>query len=231
MMISDNLMQPISIGPNPNIWETHLPPLVTDQDGDNNDELVKSLNILTEVVQILGIPDASYTSYSTAITHLTKESFSLDRSLNRLEQVEDELSNHLASIKHEYHLIEHWNKTLIPGPSNTSSTANMETAPTLERRRETLIKKAKEYHKELESLLVEEPLQVSITVSQLLEQKEKNQVRERELKEKRAKIRAFQGLPPNLELARHELRTARQKQMELVQLRERLLGRMADGVA
>ena len=30
----------------------------------------------------------------------------------------------------------------------------MESAATLERRRETLIKKAKEYHKELESLLV-----------------------------------------------------------------------------
>lgn len=43
---------------------------------------------------------------------------------------------------------------------------------------------------------VEEPVRVSITVNQLLEQKEKNQVRERELKEKRAKIKAFQGLPP-----------------------------------
>lgn len=108
---------------------------------------------------------------------------------------------------------------MIPGPSNSS---NLETAATLERRREILIKKAKEYHKELESLLVssffsfllsisissflnpplyhtqkiEEPLQVSTTVSQLLEQKEKNQIRERELKEKRAKIKAFQGLPP-----------------------------------
>ena len=40
---------------------------------------------------------------------------------------------------------------MIPGPSNS---LNMETAATLERRRETLIKKAKEYHKELESLLV-----------------------------------------------------------------------------
>jgi len=62
-MISDigasgNHMVP---GPNPNIWETHLPPLVTGQDDDNDDnELVKSLNILTEVVQILGISDASY---------------------------------------------------------------------------------------------------------------------------------------------------------------------------
>ena len=45
------------------------------------------------------------TSYSTAITHLNMESFSLDRSLNRLKQVEDKLENHLASINHEYHLI------------------------------------------------------------------------------------------------------------------------------
>ena len=44
-----------------------------------------------------------------------------------------------------------WNKTLIPGPSNS---LNLEAAETLERRRETLIRKAKEYHKELESLLV-----------------------------------------------------------------------------
>ena len=44
-------------------------------------------------------------SYSTAITHLNMESFSLDRSLNRLLQVQDELVDHLASIKHEYHLI------------------------------------------------------------------------------------------------------------------------------
>ena len=138
---------------------------------------------------------------------------------------------------------------------------------------------------------IKEPLQVSTTISQFFEQKEKNQIKERELKEKRAKIKAFQGLPPvsifflkkgpyhllilttttttktiksfyffdqtwyidfffffllffrfisffffffwfqNLELARHELRAARQKQMELIQLRERLLDRMADGVA
>jgi len=34
----------------------------------------------------------------------------------------------------------------------------------------------------------------------------------------------------SLELARHELRLARQKQTELIQLRERLLRNMADGV-
>lgn len=35
----------------------------------------------------------------------------------------------------------------------------------------------------------------------------------------------------NLDLARYELRTARQRQMELIQLRERLLARMADSVS
>jgi hypothetical protein len=35
----------------------------------------------------------------------------------------------------------------------------------------------------------------------------------------------------NLDLARHELRTARQRQTELIQLRERLLDRMADSVS
>ena len=43
---------------------------------------------------------------------------------------------------------------------------------------------------------IKEPLQVSTTISQFFEQKEKNQIRERELKEKRTKIKAFQGLPP-----------------------------------
>ena len=34
----------------------------------------------------------------------------------------------------------------------------------------------------------------------------------------------------NIELARHALQEARDKQMELIQLRERLLGKMVDSV-
>ncbi|EDR00696.1 uncharacterized protein LACBIDRAFT_313117 [Laccaria bicolor S238N-H82] len=70
-----------------------------------------------------------------------------------------------------------------------------------------------------------------VTVTQLIKQQEKNKLLEQEIEIKRAKVAAFQGLPPNLELARHELRNARNEQMELIQLRERLLGRMAAGVA
>lgn len=87
-----------------------------------------------------------------------------------------------------------------------------------------------------------------VTVTQLIKQQEKNKLLEQEIEIKRAKVAAFQGLPPvsqeqqvfslidqcldkNIELARHELRNARNEQMELIQLRERLLGRMAAGVA
>ena len=45
-------------------------------------------------------------------------------------------------------------------------------------------------------LQAEEPLDVSVSITQLMEQKEKNQTRQRELKEKRAKLKTFQGLPP-----------------------------------
>ena len=55
------MVPPIFIGPNSNIWETHLPPLVVTGQHDNDDELVKSFKILAQVVQILGISDASYT--------------------------------------------------------------------------------------------------------------------------------------------------------------------------
>ncbi|KAF8907708.1 hypothetical protein CPB84DRAFT_1768605 [Gymnopilus junonius] len=211
----------------PQIWETHLPPL-QDPDNPEDDELLRCMDTLARVVEVLDIPDASYSSYSTAIDQLFEEKFALSRSLNRLRQIEDEMKDHLASLRHEYHLIRQWNETLTPGSSDS---LRPESAATLERRREALVKKAKEYHRELETLIAEEPLKVPITIEQFISQKEKNLALERMIREKRAKLNAFQGLPPNLELARHELRVARQRQMELVQLRERLLGRMADSVS
>lgn len=45
-------------------------------------------------------------SYSAAITRLSSETLSLKRSLNRLEFAENELSFHLASVKHQQRLIQ-----------------------------------------------------------------------------------------------------------------------------
>jgi HAUS augmin-like complex subunit 1 len=97
------------------------------------------------------------------------------------------------------------------------------------------------------------PTEPDITVTQLLTQQDRLRKKEQEIKSKRAKIKAFQGLPPvafseiedacqctlttadcvsqSLDLARLELRNARNEQMKLIQLREKLLDKMADGVA
>ncbi|PPQ70634.1 hypothetical protein CVT24_000677 [Panaeolus cyanescens] len=205
-----------------NILEAHLPPIPP------NSELEEALNTLAEVVHILDIPDASFSSYSTAITRMSDRRFELSRSLNRLAQVETELKEHFASLKHEFDLLQHWNDALDP---NSPHSIHPESAMMLERRKASVVRKAKEYHRELEILLGSQPLEVPVTLPHYLAQKEKNLQLEKSLKEKRAKIKAFQGLSPNLELARHELHLAREKQKGLFQLRERLLGKMAEGVA
>ena len=101
---------------------------------------------------------------------MTSEKYALSRSLSRLQQVEEELKNHLASLKHEHEVMKQyvqvccpvrkepnlvllysWNEVLMPGSSND---IHPEGSLTLERRKEAVVKKAKEYHKELEALLV-----------------------------------------------------------------------------
>jgi len=53
----------------------------------------------------VGQAESIFNSYSTAITNLTSEKFALSRSLSRLNQVEEELKNHLASLKHEHEMM------------------------------------------------------------------------------------------------------------------------------
>lgn len=261
------------------------------------------------MVQILDIPDASFAryffywsdfanakckihllmlSYSTAINQLSEKYFSLSRTILRFKRIEDELTEHLTALQHEYALIKQyvffllrtwrmsifkmpssWNKVLTP---SSSESALVEDVSLLERRRELMVRKAREYYREVERMKArdpllsvysfcrilnffivqkEQPIEIPVTLAQLISRKEKNLAMQRNISEKRIKLQAFQGLPPvrisflyyrserkmlidpllqNLELARHELRSAREKQMELVKLRERLLRKMAEGV-
>ncbi|KAH9487324.1 hypothetical protein JR316_0001397 [Psilocybe cubensis] len=200
----------------------HLPPLI---DGD---DVSTALETLVQITQALDIPDASFAHYSSTIDALHAERHALMRSLLRLQGVEDALKDYLASLKLELNLIKRWNGILTSGSPDS---IYQDTTATLEKRKEALVKKSKEHYRELESLQAEVPLSIPISINKLLTQKEKNQLKEREIREKRARIKAFQGLPPNLELARHELKQARRRQTELTQLRERLLAKMADGLA
>ncbi|KAF9527125.1 hypothetical protein CPB83DRAFT_907928 [Crepidotus variabilis] len=205
-------------------WQPHLPP--PSFDAEEAQEIQGALETLTRVIHVLNIPDAKFTSYATAINALSEQHLALSRSLVRLRTVENDLKEHLFILQAELRLINHWNQVLVPG----SSESLLEAPSTLERRRDAMLKKAKEYHRELEALAARQPLNIPVSLGQLLLQKESNVSKEKEMKEKRARLQAFHGLPPNLELARHELRMARQKQTELIQLRERLLRKMAEAV-
>jgi len=198
--------------------------LTNDMDLPLSKGIEERLDVLTQAAILLGIDDLSFSSYSTAIDRLSTELLSTRRSLNHLLCAEDELESHLASLRHEQFLVDKWTTTMEREEETGESIA------TLERRREGLLKKAKEYHKELDTLLADMPSATPVTVTQLVKQQEKNRLKEQQLQEKRAKIKAFQGLPPNLELARDELRNSRDEHLKLIQLRERLLRRMAEGV-
>jgi len=185
----------------------------------------EKLDLLVRASHALGIEDVSFTSYCDAISRMGENSIALTRSLNRLKFVEQELQTHLIGVTQEHELIKGW-KIKLDAEISTG-----ENAASIERRRDALLRKAKDYHKELESILANMPSNPPVSVTQLIQLEEKNKATEQELNAKRLRLEAFQGLPPNLELARHELRSARKEQMKLIELRERLLDKMADRVS
>ncbi|KAG6807579.1 hypothetical protein H0H93_001421, partial [Arthromyces matolae] len=156
-------------------------------------------------------------SFSSAITTLSENHLSAQRRLNHLKHIEFELETHLSSTNFEQRLVDKWDRVL------KEQEKEEENAVTIERRKEHLARKAKEYHKELKALLKTMPEAPRITVTRLKEQEKKNKNKLQELQAKRSKIKAFNGLPPNLELARCELRQAQQELEKLTHLRERLL--------
>ncbi|KAL4255572.1 HAUS1 family protein [Pleurotus pulmonarius] len=189
-----------------------------------SDELDQQLHVLCEVAEILNIDDVSFASYSEAILNLFTERANAKQTLARLQLAERELRVSLAVTRHEERLLEKWQSAIQDEHQTNNPVVS------LEKRRDATVKKAKEYRKALDDLMdhaVEAP---EITVTDLLKQKETNRSKEQTLKDKRAKLATFQGLPPNLEIARHELQSAQDEYIKLMQLRERLLGKMADGL-
>lgn len=183
------------------------------------------LDVLVDIADALGVDDMSFASYSSTISSLSEEDLSVKRSSLLMRYAEDELSQHLASAQHEEALIRKWTTALQAQPCSESD------VPAMERRRTAVRAKAKEYHEELNTLLDKMPEDPPITVSQLAGSHKQLREKEKILAEKRARVAAFQGLPPNIDVARHQLSHAQDEHMKLIQLRERLLDRMASGVA
>ncbi|CCM06341.1 uncharacterized protein FIBRA_08595 [Fibroporia radiculosa] len=198
--------------------ETFIQPL-KDEAGE------EYLERLTDVAEVLGIDDPSFSSFASAISRLSAEEIAVKRSELRLHAAEDELMMHLASMKHEEALVSQWLDTMEAEPPPGSSIA------ALEKRKAALSSKAREYQEELRATMAQMPEDPPLTFTQLAAYHKELRQKEKVLAQKRARVKAFQGLPPNLELARHELQHAQNEQMKLVQLRERLLDKMASGVS
>ncbi|KAI0762474.1 hypothetical protein C8Q74DRAFT_1207818, partial [Fomes fomentarius] len=194
-------------------------------------EVESYLNALTEIADALGIDDLSFSTqvaepclYSSAIDRLENDDLAVSQSLLRAQHAEGELTRYLMSIAHEDGLIENWVETL------QTTTDTKDTVPALERQKAALTAKAKEYQSELDAVITDMPETPQVSITELAALRKMLKKQEQVLKEKRARVEAFQGLPPSIDMARHALQEARDKQMELIQLRERLLGKMVDGV-
>ncbi|KAK7694153.1 hypothetical protein QCA50_001333 [Cerrena zonata] len=188
-----------------------------------DEDVEKYVITLTSIAEALGLEDFSYTNCFERISRLSEDKLHLELSKLRLEQAETELKDHLAYMNHELALIRKWKEEL-------NEVDLTEKTAMLERKKSMLSAKAKEYQKSLDSAETQIP-EVPISITELSEMREGLRKKEQTLKEKRARLQAFQGLPPNLELARLELQGARQEQMQLIQLRERLLSVMASSVS
>nr|GAT56936.1 predicted protein [Mycena chlorophos] len=184
---------------------------------------------------LLDLDELSFASISHAISHLSARDTHAQVAKTRVSLVETQLKAHLATMRDEEVLIERWVAELESSLSNTKhpdSNSESEVVPPptheSESKREVLLRKAKEDRTTLDGMKIAAP---EITFSQLNRLQDSNAHKKDEIKEKQARLRAFKGLPANLDLARDKLRTVREAQMELVRTREKLLGQMAAGVA
>ncbi|KAF7794680.1 hypothetical protein EIP86_005818 [Pleurotus ostreatoroseus] len=191
-----------------------------------NDDVRARLEVLVQTAGILGIDDVHTSSFLTAISDQSNREFALQRTLVQLKRAEDLLTEHLEEAQDHERLIQKWTKAI-----QNSEPSPEENVAATERRTAGLAAKAREYQRDLEKLTAEATVTSMPTISELAAERERLRKKEHELKLKRTKVEAYMGLPPNLELARFELRRAEEEHKKLIDLRERLLANMAAGVS
>ncbi|KAE9388552.1 hypothetical protein BT96DRAFT_430975 [Gymnopus androsaceus JB14] len=196
------------------------------QDVQLNPSTEFQLELLVRAAETLEIEDPSSIAFIQALTQLSTRRINLKLSLHRAAFVEAELQAHLAEVESELTLIHKWSSVLAEG----SGSENSETVENLERRRQGIVRKAKEYQSQL-AQLDPKTMNNALCISDLTRLQEQNREREKEVRRKRKKVETFRGLPANPDLARLSLLQATQELQKLTRAREGLLGGMADGVS
>ncbi|KAJ4468521.1 hypothetical protein C8R41DRAFT_871200 [Lentinula lateritia] len=164
--------------------------------------LESRLELLAQTAEALGLDEPSIIGFNHFIANLSTRRLNLKLSVDRATYVETELRLHLAKLEAELALLRKWTVSLSevtsPGLETTSvKTGTTETAESLERRRQAIIRKAKEYQAQLVQLNTTNPSSFStnVSISDLTRLQEQNKEREKEILRKRKKVKAFRGLP------------------------------------
>ncbi|KDQ17540.1 hypothetical protein BOTBODRAFT_155558 [Botryobasidium botryosum FD-172 SS1] len=178
---------------------------------------------LGHIAATLELQEASVDRITEAVMDLQGQTLDVTLALRRLRAVELELKAKLDDARGEEasaHAMAHELSSLGLGGSGDKVS--------LERRKKALVGKAKDYQARLEAV---KPPRYSISVGDCIALQDELAAREGAIREKESRVRAFAGLPPNLTVARFEVEKGREKLMELVMLREKLLSKMAAGVS
>ncbi|KAH7881609.1 uncharacterized protein C8R40DRAFT_1078981 [Lentinula edodes] len=197
--------------------------------------LESRLELLARTAEALGLDEPSIIGINHSIANVSTRRLNLKLSVNRAIYVEKELRLHLAKLEAELALLRKWTVSLsgVTPESETAfeTGAGTETAESLERRRQVIIRKAKEYQAQLVQLnsTNASSFSTNVSISELTRLQEQNKEREKEIRRKRKKVEAFRGLPANPDLARLTLLQATQNLQDLTRVREGLLGKMVDG--
>ena len=96
----------------------------------------------------------------------------------------------MAEVESELALIHKWSSLLAEGSGSEGS----ETVENLERRRQGIVRKAKEYQSQLAQLDLK-TANNALRISDLTRLQEQNRESEKEIRKKRKKVEAFRGLP------------------------------------
>ncbi|KAJ4476528.1 hypothetical protein C8R41DRAFT_845828 [Lentinula lateritia] len=156
--------------------------------------LESRLELLAQTAEALGLDEPSIIGFNHSIANLSTRRLNLKLSVNRATYVETELRLHLAKLEVELALLRKWTLSLIgetpPGLETSVEHGSTETAESLERRRQAIIRKAKEYQAQLVQLNSTNPSSFStnVSISDLTRLQEQNKEREKEILRKRKKV-------------------------------------------
>ncbi|KAK1221333.1 hypothetical protein PQX77_015853 [Marasmius sp. AFHP31] len=170
------------------------------------EQVERRIQALVTTAELLGLKEPSFVGCLGALTNLSSKRLTLKQSLYRTEYAVKELETHLAMVEHEQRLLNGYAPLMVLHTLDFTITqgswklhfdealmSDEDSPELLERKRQALLKKAREYKRELENIKLEDP---PVTVSDLSAQQDRNKETEERIRQKRAKLKVFQGLPP-----------------------------------